>query len=401
MSRSYVIVGAGSAGATAAITLRAEAPDAQVTLIGGEPDAPYERPPLSKAYLRGERAPDQIRIRPPAFYEENRIDARFGTRATRVDIAGKAVDLANGDRIPFDALLIATGGRARPPTFPGSDLEGIYTLRTIRDADRIRAEIAPGRRAIVVGMGFIGAEVAASLRESGVEVVAVEAFKTPMARALGEQVGEAVARLHRAHGVRLVLEDAVEKFDGGPRVTHVVTKGGLRLECDFAVVGLGIEPEVGVLDGSGIDVTNGVAVNECCETRVPGVFAAGDVAHHEHPLIGRSLRVEHYQNAVRQGAAAARNMLGQRVVYEEVHWFWSDQYNANLQYAGFPSAWNELVVRGRLDGDSFLAFYLTDGRLDAAVSFNRPRDVRRVMPLIKARKIVDPAALADETIDLR
>ena len=172
-----MIVGAGSAGATAAITLRAEAPDAQVTLIGGEPDAPYERPPLSKAYLRGERAPDQIRIRPPAFYEDNRIDARFGTRATRVDIAGKAVDLANGDRIPFDALLIATGGRARRPTFPGSDLEGIYTLRTIRDADRIRAEIAPGRRAIVVGMGFIGAEVAASMREGGVEVVAVEPFE--------------------------------------------------------------------------------------------------------------------------------------------------------------------------------------------------------------------------------
>ena len=180
-----------------------------------------------------------------------------------------------------------------------------------------------------------------------------------------------------------------------------MTKGGLRLECDFVVVGLGIEPEVGVLDGSGIDITNGVAVNECCETRVPGVFAAGDVANHEHPLIGRSLRVEHYQNAVRQGAAAARNMLGQRVVYEEVHWFWSDQYNANLQYAGFPSAWNQLVVRGRLDGDSFLAFYLTDGRLDAAVSFNRPRDVRRVMPLIKARKIVDPVALADESLDLR
>lgn len=398
---SYVIAGAGVAGATAAITLRAEAPDADITLIGGEPDAPYERPPLSKAYLRGERTFDRVLVRPPSFYAEQRIHTLFGTRVTRVDAAGKAVELAGGQRLAFDALLLATGGRARQPAIPGSDLQGIHTLRSVRDADAIRTEIAPGRRAVVVGMGFIGAEVAASLRESGVDVVAIEPAKAPMARALGDDVGNAIARLHRAHGVRLLLEDAVESFGGGPRVAEVVTRGGVHVPCDFAVVGLGIQPEVDALAGSGIDISNGVAVDARCETRVPGIFAAGDVANHAHPIVERPLRVEHYQNAVRQGAAAARNMLGRGVVYDEVHWFWSDQYNANLQYAGFPSQWTDLVVRGRLDGDTFLAFYLTDQRIDAVVSFNRPRDVRRIMPIIKARTVVDAKALADETVELR
>jgi 3-phenylpropionate/trans-cinnamate dioxygenase ferredoxin reductase subunit len=250
-------------------------------------------------------------------------------------------------------------------------------------------------------MGFIGSEVAASLRQKGLDVVAIDPSKTPLFRVLGEAVGQTIADLHRAHGVRTIFEDTVAAFEGTRRVNHVVTKGGLRLECDFVVVGIGIEPAVDLLEGSGIVVDNGVVVDEYCETNVSGVYAAGDVANHYHPIFDRRIRVEHWQNAIKQGAAAARNMLGKRIMYDEIHWFWSDQYDANLQYAGFHTKWEQLVVRGRLDSGSYLACYVNDGRIDAAVGLNRAKDVRRVMPLIKSRRAVDLEQLRDESVDLR
>jgi 3-phenylpropionate/trans-cinnamate dioxygenase ferredoxin reductase subunit len=401
MAKAYVIVGASLAGATAAITLREEGADGAVTLIGAEREPPYERPPLSKTYLRGEVPFDNALVRPAAFYAEHGIQTMFGTRVTRIDSAARFVELEDHRRVPFDALLIATGGRNRHVSIPGADLEGIYSLRTVQDADRIRAEMIAGRRAVVVGMGFIGSEVAASLRRKHLEVVAIEPSKTPLFRVLGEEVGQSIANLHRAHGVRTIFEDTVAAFEGTRRVACVVTKGGLRLECDFVVVGIGIEPAVDMLGGSGIHVDNGVVVDKYCRTNVSGIYAAGDVANHYHPVFDRHIRVEHWQNAVKQGAAAARNMLGKPVAYDEVHWFWSDQYDANLQYAGFHTKWEQLVVRGRLDSGSFLACYVNEGRLDAAVGLNRAKDVRRVMPLIKARRAVNLDQLRDEAVDLR
>jgi 3-phenylpropionate/trans-cinnamate dioxygenase ferredoxin reductase subunit len=398
---AYVIVGASLAGATAAITLRDESPDSVVILIGAEREPPYERPPLSKAYLRGEVPFDKALVRPSAFYAEHGIETMFGIRATRIDPSDRFVELEDRRRVPFDALLIATGGRNRRVSIPGGDLEGIYGLRTVQDADRIREEMTAGRRAVVVGMGFIGSEVAASLRQKGLDVVAIDPSRTPLFRVLGEAVGQTIAELHRAHGVRTIFEDKVASFEGTRRVNCVVTKGGLRLECDFAVVGIGIEPAVDLLGGSGIHVDNGVAVDEYCQTNVNGIYAAGDVANHYHPVFGRHIRVEHWQNAVKQGAAAARNMLGRRIAYDEIHWFWSDQYEANLQYAGFHTTWEQLVVRGRLDASSYLACYVNGGRIDAAVGFNRAKDLRRVMPLIKSRRAVDLERLRDESVDLR
>jgi 3-phenylpropionate/trans-cinnamate dioxygenase ferredoxin reductase component len=397
----YVIVGASLAGATAAITLRDEGADGTVTLIGAEDEPPYERPPLSKAYLRGDVPFDKALVRPAAFYPEHGIDAILGTRATRIDLSTRTVELDDHRQVPFDALLIATGGRNRRVSVPGADLEGIYGLRTVQDADRIREEMVPGRRAVVVGMGFIGSEVAASLRQKGLDVVAIDPSRTPLFRVLGEAVGQTLAELHRAHGVRTIFEDTVAAFEGTRRVTHVVTKAGLRLECDFVVVGIGIEPAVELLDGSGIHVDNGVVVDEYCQTNVSGVYAAGDVANHYHPVFNRRIRVEHWQNAIKQGAAAARNMLGKHVAYDEVHWFWSDQYDANLQYAGFHMKWEQIVVRGRLDSRSYLACYINGGRIDAAVGLNRAKDVRRIMPLIKSRRAVDLEQLRDEAVDLR
>jgi 3-phenylpropionate/trans-cinnamate dioxygenase ferredoxin reductase component len=401
MAPRHVILGASLAGATAAITLREEGADGDVILIGAEPNPPYERPPLSKAYLRGEVPFDNALVRPAAFYAEHGIQTIFGTRATRIDLSTRAVELEDHRRVSFDALLIATGGRNRTVSIPGVDLDGIYSLRTVQDADRIRAEMIAGRRAVVVGMGFIGSEVAASLRQKGLDVVVIDPSKTPLFRVLGEDVGRTIARLHRDHGVRMIFEDTVAAFEGTRRVGCVVTKGGLRLECDFAVVGIGIEPAVEALGDSGIQLDNGVVVDQYCQTNISGIYAAGDVANHYHPVFDRRIRVEHWQNAIKQGAAAARNMLGQRIAYDEIHWFWSDQYDANLQYAGFHTTWQQLVVRGRLDSGSFLACYVNDGRIDAAVGLNRAKDVRRVMPLIKARRPVNLEQLRNEDVDLR
>jgi 3-phenylpropionate/trans-cinnamate dioxygenase ferredoxin reductase subunit len=401
MANAYVIVGASLAGATAAITLREEGADGTITLIGAEREPPYERPPLSKAYLRGEVPFDEALVRPSAFYAKQGIETIFGTRVTRIDAAARLVELEDHRLVPFDALLIATGGRNRRISIPGGNLEGIYGLRTVEDADRIRAEAVPGRRVVVVGMGFIGSEVAASLRQTGLDVVAIDPSKTPLFRVLGDAVGSRLAELHRAHGVRTIFEDTVAAFEGTHRVAAVVTKGGVRLECDFVVAGIGIEPVVDFLDGSGISVDNGIVVDEHCRTNVEGIFAAGDVANHYHPVFERRIRVEHWQNAIKQGAAAARNMTGKPVVYDEIDWFWSDQYDANLQYAGFHTTWDRLVVRGRVDSGSFLTCYINQGRIDAAVAFNRPKDIRRVIPLIKARRPVNVEHLGNENIELR
>lgn len=401
MAKAYVIVGGSLAGATAAITLREEDAGASVTVIGAERQPPYERPPLSKAYLRGEVPFDKALVRPAAFYAEHGIETMLGIRVTRIDPSERFVELEDGRRVGFDALLVATGGRNRRLSIPGRELDGIYGLRSVEDADRIRAEITPGRRAVVVGMGFIGSEVAASLRQKDLDVVAIEPAKTPLFRVLGQGVGQRLADLHRARGVRTIFEDTVTAFEGIGRVARVLTKGGLQLDCDFVVAGIGIEPVVDLLDGTGVQVDNGVVVDQYCETTVPGIYAAGDVANHYHPVFERRIRVEHWQNAVKQGAAAARNMLGRAVPYDEIHWFWSDQYDANLQYAGFHTTWEQLVVRGRLDSETFLAFYVNGGRIDAVVGLNRAKDVRRAIPLIKARRVMDLTQLQDESIDLR
>jgi 3-phenylpropionate/trans-cinnamate dioxygenase ferredoxin reductase subunit len=398
---TYVIVGAGLAGASAAIALREHSADAAVTLIGAEDDPPYERPPLSKAYLCGAVPFEKSIVRPADFYAGHGIETRFGSRVTRIDPIAKVVRLEGGGDVSFDSLLIATGARNRKVSIPGSELEGIHSLRTRQDADRIRAEMRTGRRAVVVGMGFIGSEVAASLRHEGLEVVAIDPGKTPLFRVLGESVGRTLAHLHSSYGVRTLFEDTVAAFEGTKRVDCVVTRAGTRIPCDLVVVGIGVEPVVDMLDGTGIRVDNGVVVDEYCQTSVSGIYAAGDVANHYHPLFDRHIRVEHWQNAMRQGANAARNMLGERVVYDEIPWFWSDQYDANLQYAGFHTKWDELVVRGQLDSGDFLACYLNDGRLDAVVGINRAKDVRRAMPIIKGRSRVNVDQLRDEGVDLR
>lgn len=401
MPPTFVILGASLAGGTAAATLREEGFDGRIVLVGEEPQPPYERPPLSKKYLQGQQSFERCLVRPPDFYEANAVETRFGVRATRIDPAGRTVELADGERLAYDRVLVTTGARNRRLPIPGLDLPGVYGLRSVAEADRIAAEARPGRKAVVVGMGFIGAEVAASLRQLGLAVTAIEFFKVPLFRVLGEEVGRAVAGLHRDHGVDLVFEDSVVAFEGAGQVERVVTQAGRRIDCDFAVVGLGVEPAAEVVAGTGVTLDNGIVVDAYCRTSVDGIYAAGDVANHYHPVFERQVRVEHWQNALKQGAAAARSMLGKGEPYAEVHWFWSDQYDANLQYAGFHTEWDELILRGSLEGRRFVAFYLKEGRVLAAAAMNQGRDLRRTLPVIAARVQVDVGRLRDESVDLR
>jgi 3-phenylpropionate/trans-cinnamate dioxygenase ferredoxin reductase subunit len=403
MSQQFVIVGASLAGGTAAITLREEGFDGEVVLIGAEPHPPYERPPLSKDYLRDEMPFEGALLQPANYYVEHNITTRFGTRVQRIAPDERAVELADGARVPYDRLLIATGARARRLRAPGADLPGIYDLRTIDDADRIRAECMSGRRAVLVGMGFIGSEVAASLRHYGVEVTVIEPFPTPLFRVLGAEVGHVFAAFHREHGVELLFGEAVAEFvgDNGGRVRAVVTSSGRHVACDFVVVAVGVEPMTDVVTDTEIKIENGIVVDEFCRTNVESIYAAGDVANFYHPVFARHIRVEHWQNAINQGRAAARSMLDKGEPYDEVPWFWSDQYDYNVQYAGYHTEWDELVVRGSFDQRKFVAFYVQNQRIVAVAAMNRGRDLRRAMALIKARAQVDPAKLQDERIDLR
>lgn len=399
--RRIVIAGAGMAGCYAAETLRKEGFDGAITLVGAERHLPYDRPPLSKGFLRGEKPADAVLFHHASYYDELRIDRRLGSRLVALRASAHEVELDTGACLPFDKLLIATGGEPRRVPVPGADLPGVHYLRTLDDSSRIGDELRRRPHIVVVGAGFIGAEVAASARILGCEVTVIELESVPLLRVLGHDVGVIYADIHRDHGVDLRLGDGLAGFRGAGRVEEVVTASGAAVPCDLVVVGVGIRPSVGWLDGSGIEMANGVLTDEYCATSAPDVFAAGDLANWLHPRMGERLRVEHWDNAMNQGVAAARSMLGKGEPYAPVPYFWSDQYDLNLQYVGHASSWERVVVRGDVQGRSFSAFYLNDSRIAAALVVNRFKDLRPSRRLIEAMTPVDPARLADPDVDLR
>lgn len=397
---TIVIVGANVAGGRAAEALRENGFDGHVFLIGAEPERPYERPPLSKQFLWGETAERDVYLRPRDFYSQQNIEVLLGTRAVQLDKRDRAVDLDNGRRLHFDKLLIATGASPRRLGVPGGDLDGVIYLRTLADAREITRRMEDGQRVVVVGMGFIGAEVAASCRRRGLEVVALEAGEVPLERAFGREIGHVYAEVHRQHGVDLRTGQQVAEFRGTGKLERVVTRSGAEIECDFAVVGIGVSPETAWLGGSGVTTENGVVTDAYCRTNVPNVFAAGDVANWWHPEWEERVRVEHFDNAERQGGVAAANMLGQQRAYAPIPYFWSDQYDLGLEYVGYGSGADELAVRGMVQSGTWAAFYVRHGALRAALAVNRPDDLQIARRLMQQRVRVTAAELSDEQREL-
>src|SRR5437763_10280946 len=406
--QTVVIVGTGLAGGNAAVPLREEGWRGRIVLLGAEQGIPFGRPPLSKTYLRGEEDLNAWYVKPADWYGNHDVELRTGSNVRQVDTALKQLRLASGAKVDYDKLVLCTGGRNRRLAVPGASLPGVYQLRTVAECDAIRQVAQPGARAVVIGMGFIGSEVAASLRQMGLEVTAVLPGAAPLATVLGNEVAAVLAAIHREQGVHLVTNDQVIGFEGGNRVERVLTAKGAQLACDLVIVGIGIAPAVDVLAGSAIALDNGILVNARCQTSVPDVFAAGDVANLLHPVFGR-VRVEQFNNAETQGRAVAHAVLGTLQAYEYIYSFWSDQYEHKLEYVGFARSWERIVLRGSYDSRKFLAFYLTQGILQAAFGLNRGGDpeleadaeLRACQDLIRGRIRLSEAALADDRVDLQ
>jgi NADPH-dependent 2,4-dienoyl-CoA reductase/sulfur reductase-like enzyme len=379
MIRDVVIVGASLAGLRAAETFRTEGHDGRLTVVGAEPHLPYDRPPLSKKVLAGEWDPDRIVLRKPGAVDELGLELRLGTPATGLDVDARRVHLADGDAVPYDALVIATG--ATPRRLPGQPvLPGVHELRTLDDALALRADLdAAPHHVVVIGAGFIGAEVAATARVRGLDVSIVEALPVPLVRGLGPVLGEACAEIHRDHGVHLHLGVGVDAITGTDRVEHVRLANGAVLPADVVVVGIGVRPATDWLEGSGLVLADGVCADETLAAGPPGVYVAGDVARWPNPRYGEQMRVEHWTNAAEQGALAARNALlssagGLATAYDPVPFFWSDQYDARIQFLGRASGDDDVrIVLGELTERRFVALYGRHGRLRGVFGLSMPK----------------------------
>ena len=392
--KTFVIVGAGLAGARAAETLRDEGFDGGLILIGEETERPYERPPLSKEYLRGE-ADSKPFVHDQDFYAENEIELWTSTRVMGIDLNSRELILEDDRRQRYARLLLATGSTPRRLAVSGSDLPGIHYLRTLADSEEIAKRIEARERLVVVGSGWIGAEIAASARQKGCEVTVIERASLPLERVLGPEVGRIYRDIHRDHGVEFLPETTVERFEGSGRVERVTTRDNASIETEFVVVGIGVFPRTELLEASGAAVDDGILTDEALATSLPDVFAAGDVANARHPRYGRRLRVEHWANAYNQGPAAARSMLGQEVAYDEIPYFFSDQYESGMEYGGYASEWDEVVFRGDVADREFISFWVDEGRVIAGMNVNVWDVNESIRELIRSGAKVDLELLRD------
>jgi 3-phenylpropionate/trans-cinnamate dioxygenase ferredoxin reductase subunit len=403
MTTAHVIVGASRAGAKAAETLRDEGFDGPVVLIGEETERPYERPSLSKDYLLGKAERDTIYVHAPTWYAEHDVDLRLGTRVTAVDPAAHEVTLADGSRIGYAKLLLTTGSSPRRLPVSGTDADGVLYLRRVADSDRIRTALQSASRVAVIGAGWIGLEVTAAARAAGVEVTVLEAAELPLLRVLGREVAEVFAGLHREHGVDLRFGVKVAEItESGGRADGVRLTDGSRVPADLILVGVGITPNSELAKAAGLEVANGIVTDARLQSSGPDIYAAGDVANAYHPLLGRHVRVEHWANALNQPQTAARAMLGQDAVYDLVPYFYTDQYDLGMEYAGHvePGGYDQVVFRGSAERREFVAFWLSGGRVRAGMNVNT-WDVNEVIQaIVRGGRIVDPGRLADPSVPL-
>jgi 3-phenylpropionate/trans-cinnamate dioxygenase ferredoxin reductase subunit len=398
--QTFVIVGASLAGAKAAETLRTEGFDGRVVLIGEETERPYERPMLSKEYLRGEKPADRLYIHDEGFYADNDIELMTGTRVESLNPGRHEIALTGGRRMRYSRLLLATGAAPRRLPLPGADLPGVAYLRAMGESDALRAAITAASRVIVIGAGWIGSEVAASARQLGAEVAIVAPEAVPLVRVLGPEVGGVYRDLHAGHGVDLHLSTQIEAIVGDGVAGGVRTTEGVVIEGDLVVVGVGVSPRVELAKDAGLTVENGIVVDEFLATSAPDVFAAGDVAATWNTRYNRRIRMEHWANALNQGPAAARNMLGQHTAYEKLPYFYSDQYDLGMEYNGYATDWDRVVLRGDRAGREFLAFWLKDGRVLAGMNANIWDQGDDIKVLIRSAATIDPDRLADPSVPL-
>ena len=402
-SPTYVVVGAGLAGAKAAEALRDNGFDGRLVLIGAEPHRPYERPPLSKDYLMGKAEREKAFVHAHSWYAEHDVELRPGTRISALDPEAHEITTAAGDRVRYDKLLLATGSSPRPLSVPGADHAAVAYLRSIDDSERIKAALRPGARIAIVGGGWIGLEVAAAARAAGAEVTVLEGLHLPLLRVLGPEIAAVFADLHRSHGVDLRCDITVAGIETGPDDSAAVLLGdGDRVPADLVVVGVGITPNVAIAEDAGLRVDDGVVVDEHLRSSDPDIFAAGDVASAYHPTLRRQLRVEHWANALHQPGVAAMGMLGQDASYDRLPYFFTDQYDLGMEYFGHaePGGYDEVVVRGDVAALEFAAFWLRAGHVLAGLHVNQWDDADAVKKLARDQRGVDVSRLRDSAVPL-
>jgi len=398
LEQTFVIVGASLAGAKAAETLRAEGFDGRVVLIGEEAERPYERPMLSKEYLRGDKPAAKLYVHDEGFYADKDIELLTGTRVASLDPGAHEITLADGSRMPYSRLLLSTGATPRRLPLPGAELAGVCYLRAMPDSDALRAAIKAASRVVVIGAGWIGSEVAASARQLGAEVAMVAPEAVPLERVLGPLLGGVYRDLHAEHGVDLHLSTQIEAIVGNAAAQGVRTSDGDVIEGDLVVVGVGVSARDDLARDAGLTLENGIVVDEFLRTSAPDVFAAGDVAATWNPMYNRRIRMEHWANALNQGQTAARNMLSpdsQITAYTKLAYFYSDQYDLGMEYNGYAADWDRVVIRGDLAAREFLAFWLKDGRVLAGMNANVWDQGDQIKALVRSGATIDPDRLAD------
>ena len=401
MSRNIVIVGAGHAAGQAVATLRQKKYDGKIVLIGDEQHYPYQRPPLSKKFLAGEMPAERLYFKPPSFYDEPNIDVQLGTRVTHIDGAGKTVTKDDGTTCEFENLIIATGARVRKLDVPGAELPGVHYLRNIQDVSAMHEGMQPGKRMVIIGAGYIGLEVAAVANSKGLQVTVIEMAERVMSRVVSEQVSDFYQEEHRRHGVNLLLSTGLSGFSGGESVAGVDLSDGTTIAADLVLIGIGVVPNVELAQDAGLEVDNGILVDDGCRTSDPNIYAIGDCTNHPNDLLGRQLRLESVQNALEQAKTAAANICGDDLKYAQVPWFWSDQYDLKLQIAGISEGYDRTVLRGDPADRAFSCLYLREGELIAIDSINAPKDFMQSKALIANHANISPDTLVNPDIALK
>ena len=402
MTEQTVIVGAGHGAGQIVTTLRQKRYTGRIVLIGEEPWLPYQRPPLSKKYLSGELPAERLYVKPAAFYDDPDIEVRLETRVERIDRDARRILLDSGDSLDYSALVLATGSRVRTLEVEGASLDDVHYLRGIDDVDRIQAGLKTANHIVIVGAGYIGLEVAAVMQTAGHDVTVVEMADRVMSRVVSPELSAFYEDVHREAGVKLLLGTGVDGFEGTDgRLTGVHLSDGRTLPADLVVVGVGILPNVELAAAADLAVDNGIVVDESCRTADSTIYAIGDCSSHPSRIYGRRLRLESVQNALEQAKTAAINIAGGDATYDQVPWFWSDQYDLKLQIVGLSQGFDQAVIRGNPEERSFSCAYLKDGRLIAIDAVNAPKDFMQAKPLIARGARPDPAELADPAIELK